>query len=174
MMTFTSQEILLSVLYAIIYGCFFALLLSALLLIKGVIKGGRESLISVIRFDKIFPLPSFSQIQASENPGAFLSAASIILFAVGFSLLSYFSLDGEIRLYMLILSFASFYLSKFVILGIFKKIFTRLIRLIFIALSFVLRIFILPLRDIVSACAELFKRKMRVKNKKKIFYLTNI
>ena len=55
----------------------------------------------------------------------------IIAFSVGFAVLSYVTIDGIIRIYMLAICFASFYLSKILFfdraINVFKKLITAII-----------------------------------------------
>lgn len=152
MMTFSFAEILRSVFYAIIYGCIFEFCVLVIKLIKGVIEVAGESFQSIIHFKKLMPLPSFSEIKTTDNLGPFLSAALILSFSLGFSLLSYIALDGEIRIYLLLISFASFYLSKFVFFVFLNKLLIRIFRFIFIIFSLAIRLIILPFKTMFSSC----------------------
>lgn len=139
MMTFSEAELISSVVYALIYGILFACLLSATQLVKEILLNiktiGREMLM----VEKIFPLPRFRNMKIQRDLGAGLSVLSIFIYAIGFSLLSYLALDGEIRLYMFLLSFASFYLSKFVFFEFLTNVFLKFFRLLLILLSFAVR-----------------------------------
>lgn len=149
MMTFSSAEILESMICALIYGASFAALLSLAMLIKGLVVKSGEIFKEIIGFEKIFPLPRFKEIVFAQGCGAVLSFFAVVSFAVGFSMLSYYSLDGELRLYMLILSFASFYLSKFVFSEVFVKIFLLFFRTFLTCFALLARVFILPIRSLV-------------------------
>jgi hypothetical protein len=78
-MSFSFEEIALSVLYAIIYGVFISSVLSPLLFFIN---------------------------------SALTTFFSVFLFGVGYMLLSYYSLDGELRFYTLFLSACAFLISK--------------------------------------------------------------
>ena len=93
-MSFSFDEVFLSVILALIYGVIFSVFLSP-----------------ILYFFK----------------GAFVTAVSIIFFSFGFMLLSYVALDGELRMYMLLFSLSSFFLSK---KYIFDRIFCLLKRLV--------------------------------------------
>ena len=54
---------------------------------------------------------------------ALATAVSVVLYGMGFLFISYLYRDGELRLYMFLVSFASFYLSK-------KYVFDKLLHLI--------------------------------------------
>ena len=98
MIYFTSQEILESIFGALIFGLLC-------------------SLVNCVRliFDAL-----------CHKMTGFLIFFEIILFGVGFILLSYALLDGEVRGYMVIIVFASFYLSKITICELIRKMFFRI------------------------------------------------
>ena len=140
MMTFTTEEMFSSVIFALAYGAIFAIFLSFIVILKQSISLMLDMLKTTLDFEKIFPLPSFGKMKINHKSNTFISVVSIFLFAVGFSLLSYLSLDGQIRLYMLVLSFASFYLSKTAFIGILSWMILFVVKALFILLAPVLRI----------------------------------
>ena len=112
-MSFTREEIIFSVISSLAYGVLFSVLFC-------IVKISREiGLVFLRQFTAALNLngKSDNTEQKPSNSGGDIGAFTIVFlsiaFTVGFCLLSYLSLDGEIRLYMLVLSFASFYLSKF-------------------------------------------------------------
>lgn len=112
MITFSIREIIFSALSAVIFGVVFSAFVCTLDMLIGVASSLPEFLIASVRFDKVFPPARLSVSARKRSVGPIYLFFCILIFALGFSLLSYISLDGEIRIYMLILSFASFYLSK--------------------------------------------------------------
>ena len=146
-MTFTTEEIFSSVIFALAYGVIFAIFRSVVVALKQSVSLMLDMLKTTLDFEKIFPLPSFGKMKINHKSNTFISVVSIFLFAVGFSLVSYLSLDGQIRLYMLVLSFASFYLSKTTFLVIFSRVILSVVKALFILLAPVLRIVVwLPKR----------------------------
>ena len=153
MMTFSAGEIFSSVVYALIYGIAFAMMLSAIKAIKEGIYASLEYLKNLSWNDRIFSLPSLKRVNFIHRTSAVAHALSILLFAVGFSLLSYLSLDGQIRLYMLILSFASFYMSKNAFFGFLKRI-------VFIALGIPVSLIAIALRITLKISKRLTKKDL--------------
>lgn len=150
MITSDIKEILFSVLYALIFGSGFAVFYSFIILLKTVVVSLPKAVVDCIKFEKITPLPSFDYIFYRQSGGAFIIVCSVLIYGLGFSLLSYITLDGQIRIYMLILSFASFYLSKFAFYEICIKLLLHLYRLILILVSFFFRLILLPFKKIAS------------------------
>lgn len=158
MMTFSAEEIFSSVIFALAYGAIFAVIFSLTVVLKEILAVSFAMLKSSLRYDKIFPLPSLKNVKISNKSGALISVVSIFLFAVGFSLLSYLALDGQLRLYMLILSFASFYLSKIAFSDIFSRVIFFAFRISFILIIFVIRLVLwLPKR--IFNLLQLIKNK---------------
>lgn len=149
-MGFSFSEILGAVLMCLCFGVGYALAFSLLSCLLGVIKAGRAFFTRIIDFERIFPLPTFRDLKISPYRGAVFSFLSVLLFAIMYSLLSYLALDGEIRLYTLIIYFASFYLSRIAFLGIFIKAFELIIRALMLLISLfvrmLLRLILRPLR----------------------------
>lgn len=125
-MTFSIAELLFSVALALLFGicfCAFIIILDILIGAFSLIPGFFSMIIS---FDKLLPTPRLINVQTNRQKGPLYIFLSVLIFALGFSLLSYVSLDGEIRIYMLALAFASFYLSKFAFCDFLTKIFLQL------------------------------------------------
>ena len=140
MMTFSTEEIFSSVIFALAYGAIFAIILSFVVVLKESLVAILDMLKTTLSYEKIFPLPSFSGVKISYKSSAFISVIAVFLFAVGFSLLSYMSLDGQLRLYMLILSFASLYLSKIAIFDIFSRVILLALKAFFIIIALIVRV----------------------------------
>ena len=123
MMGFSASEILNSILYAIGFGLIFSAVYTVLILLSGVVgsipKVGKE----IIIFKKVFPLPDFKSCINFKKVSLPLRLLSVFLFTVGFILISYLSLDGVIRIYMLFFAFATFYLLNFAFFDFLSSIF---------------------------------------------------
>ena len=146
MIGFTGEEILYSVLYALVYGAGFALIYRFVSLLFRMLKS-----IPSICSDALFSKDNFKfnntfDYVKKQNVGAIYRFLSVIAFALGFILLSYLALDGEIRLYMLILSTASVYLVNLAFSVVFNRLFVFLINALVFAFVFVIRVIFLPLR----------------------------
>lgn len=124
MMHFTVSEIFSSVLFAFIFGAGCAFLYMLALSIF-------DQLAYILLFpkyifcysEKILSIPPKTNSGRKEKGSPVLTFFSIIIFTLGFILLSYFALDGSIRLYMLVISLSSLFLVKKVLLS---KIFSLL------------------------------------------------
>lgn len=158
MINFTREEILLSMLYAAIFGAGFAAFISCF----NVISSAMTTLPAIIReiffFDKIFSPPRFSPDELKAKKGIIFTIFSILLFSFGFSVLSYISLDGQIRIYMVVLSFASFYLSKITFCDIFIRLFLVAFKWILSLLCILLRVLIYPFRLLIQRINILNKK----------------
>ena len=159
MIAFDLREVAFSILYALIYGVGFALFYSFMILLKTVWKHLSRVTCDLVKFYKITPLPTFDYILKRQSGGVFLIALSVLFFGLGFSLLSYVALDGQIRIYMLILCFASFYLSKLAFYEIFVKLLLHLLRVILRAFSMPMRIILFPINRLVKRIFILFQNK---------------
>ena len=108
MIGFTMKEILASVIYALSYGCLFAL--------SEVTVGGVARLVGVIKAflrNRLHKSKKTIEKKVSvKKTTGMLLPVKIFLFGIGFILLSYFALDGEVRLYMLAISSATAFLPK--------------------------------------------------------------
>ena len=157
MIDFDLKITLTSILFAVIFGVLYAVLYSVVYLLKSTFGCIPSIIRDIVSFDKILPLPRFEYLSTEGRLGGFLTSLLIILFGLGFSILSYISLDGQIRIYMLFFSFASFYLSKKVFFNIFIRFFFLLLSCFLILFSIILRVIILPIKMII----HYFLRKVK-------------
>lgn len=149
MISFTNNEILLSLGYAAGYGVAYSALYSLMLLLRAAAFGSADISTQIFSFERIFPLPSFTEHIRIGKVGRVFAFLSVIFFALGFIVVSYFALDGVIRIYMLIIAFASFYLSKFAFFDFLNKaliwIFDKILR----AFCLALRLLIYPFKHFI-------------------------
>ncbi len=157
MISFSIHEILLSLGYAAGYGVAYSAIFSLCLLLRAIIFSSAEIVAEIFKFEKLFPLPSFKKHIKLSDRGAVFSFFSVIIFALGYVLISYFALDGVVRIYMLVLAFASFYLSKFALFDFLSRIFVWIFDKLLMLLCLCLRICFTPIRFI----ARLVKRKFK-------------
>lgn len=150
MITFSIRELLSSALFAVIFGVGFSAFVCTLDILIGAASTLPEFLIASVRFDKVFPPARLSVSARNRGGGPIYIFLCILIFALGFSLLSYISLDGEIRIYMLILAFASFYLSKIAFCDFLTKAFLWLFNSVLSLTSVALRCAILPIKLIIK------------------------
>ena len=151
MIAFTTEEILLSIIYSIGFGVIFSCLYSASLALISLLKSGSK--IFAFFMTSASPFDGFKEKWSfrTYSPGPVHSFLSVILFAIGFSITSYISLDGEIRLYTLIVSFASFYLSNSAFSIILNRVFLKISSLVFALFSCFLRLILSPFYMLVHA-----------------------
>ena len=100
MMGFSGREILLSVLYAFLFGLGYSLLYQLILISLEAVKSLPRLAREILGSEKIFPSPSIKKELKDRKFGAVFAFFSVFLFFVGFLLLSYLALDGQLRLYI--------------------------------------------------------------------------
>lgn len=149
MISFTSGEILLSLLYSLVYGVLFFIFYTLICLLKnevGLLKSLPES---IIRYDKILEKPIKMRGRIAKEQSPDVVAVSIIAFALGLVLLSYYALDGCVRIYLIIVSLTSFFAIKSLA---FDKIFILLTSIF----GFLIYLFTIALRIIIFPFLRLF------------------
>lgn len=151
MIGFDSREIILSVIYATAGGVIFSILYSALHVLRCVLINLKADLKRPLMSERLLSRFSFKNIKIEEINTPLTLIFSILLFAILFMIISYITLDGEIRLYMLVLLFASFYMSKF-------AIFSFLCKPIVIIFTALLSVAFLPFKLIYSSFNILLKK----------------
>lgn len=146
MIGFSLKEILSSVLFAIAFGSGYSVLYLLLLSLRILpLEIGRVFL-KIRGSDSILPPPKVIIKIKEEFTGRIFLFASVILFSVCFLLLSYVSLDGQIRLYMLIFYSASFFLSKFAFCSILEKVASLILLPIIAVISCLFRAFFIAVK----------------------------
>ncbi len=158
MISFSTGEIMISVGYAILWGIVFSAAYALCILLVGLMRSLPKIVRDIFVFDKILPTPSFASYLSIGKRGAFFSFASVVIFTVGFNIISYFSLDGVIRIYMLIISSAAFYVSKIVLFDILSKLLLWLISALLMMLCVVFRLLVTPLKWLFSFLINNIKR----------------
>ena len=151
MILFDYNDVLLSMLYALIFGFSFAFVYSIILLIKRALVSLPSIVKDVFFLQKSITAKSFDYLLNNVIPGRLLLAFSIVIYGIGFFLLSYVVLDGQIRIYMLIISFAAFYLSKFAFYDLIFKILIRLCIVFLKGLTIVIRWIFHPIKKCLFA-----------------------
>lgn len=136
------NTILHSIFFATIYGVLFAITSTIVSIMISLLSKLPEIIREVFVYDGLFSNPKF--LLSKNTPTSFSTFASVLCFTLGFIILSYYSLDGEIRIYMFIISTASYYLARFAFCAFFEKIFSLNIRVFLQALIYFLRAILYP------------------------------
>ncbi len=143
MIAFTQNEILRSMFNATILGicmCFFSTLINILGQLFPTIG---TMLIGSFKYEKIFSIEKYDKTNKCTHSPLYIFLCTIA-FAISFMLLSYYSLDGQIRLYMLLQLFASFYISKITFFVFLEQIVSKLFMLLASIITIILRVIFLP------------------------------
>lgn len=138
---FTLKEIFNSVIYSIIYGFIFSAFYNLEKTLISNAKDIAEIPRNAIYYDKVFSLLK-QEKNYKFSIGKIFIFVSILLFTIGYVVLSYFALDGLIRFYVLFFSLISFYLSNILV-------FSKLGKLLYYTISFVLSLVTISLRLIL-------------------------
>ena len=158
MIIFSSREIAFSVLCALVYGCCFSVFSSLISVILGLFERIKKMPLDLIKYEKItsFDTP----IRGNDSRKAKLGEKifNLFLFTVGFILLSYLCLDGILRVYMLFICSASFYLSKIAFSDFLSRALILLFDVLYRAFTIIFRVFFYPIFFIA--------RKIRTRVKK--------
>ena len=120
-MSFSFSEIINSVFCAIIYGVVYFLFFIFSRFLYSRIGHLKYFLSSVFNYSKINEFKR--NVAEAFSPYGGVRFFEILLFGIGYILLSYFSLDGCIRVYMALISYFTFYLFKiFLFLRVYKAL----------------------------------------------------
>jgi len=112
MMPFTVQEILRSLIYAAVFGIGFFLFFTVAAIIVNQIRRLRFLPSLIIKYDKISEKTIKNNGRIENKSNSVSVSAAVVLFILGFLLLSYYALDGIIRIYLFLVSFISFAAAK--------------------------------------------------------------
>lgn len=151
-MSFSWAEILRGMISAAVYGGFFALLISFAKTCIAIAEDALSGLKSVFVYSgKLFLVEAdFRPHSESGSPldGEILRAFLVILYTVGFCVASYVGIDGEVRMYTLLISLCAFYLTKSIVGLTFERLISVLFR-IFLRITIpALRLVFYPARRI--------------------------
>ncbi len=158
MIWFSADELLASIFSSLIYGGFFAFLVCFLSLLSTLLSNGRLTLAKAL-MPKGKPIkPSALTTEARGGISSALIIILIVLFTVGYILLSYYALDGSVRVYTLVLSLASLFLTRFLVSSSLSRIVLFLINRILSIMGLLLYIILFPYR--VIYCKILKKKEV--------------
>lgn len=152
MINFSLEEITRSILYASSFGILFSFIYTGVRLFKSILLTIPEFIRELFVFDRLFYTPDFKKSMILMKNGRLMTFISILLFSLGLVTVSYLSLDGEIRIYMIVFSFASFYLANIVFFRI-------LLKAIIFILDLFLRVICIALRMMIFPFRKLFRKK---------------
>ena len=154
MIYFSPAEILCSLLHAVVFGMGFSFFYQLFVAILRTAKSIPGLMNEILFAERIFPFPSVKGKFKEGEEGGMTAFLSVIFFFLGFLLLSYFSLDGRVRIYMLVVSSASLYAFNYAFSVILGAFFCNAFDLILAVASTVIRCVMLPFK-------LLFRKKPR-------------
>ena len=150
MIAFSTDEIVRSVYYSILYGMLYCGFISIFQVASGLLLSLKELLNHVLNYEKIFILPKRILSTKFGKIGPFTVFLYFIFYSIGFVLLSYLTLDGIVRIYMIIISSATIFLLKPTFYAFSSKIVLEAFEL-FLKISCVfIRIIILPVKLVIK------------------------
>ena len=171
MIGFTTAEIIISVISALIYGLFFAFATFIARVVAMLLKGVPSLLRAVI--DKSMDiLPWLRTVSFKSLDGSATGCSTffkIIAFTVGIILLSYRFLDGSLRSYIIILAAISYFCVKGIAPSAVNRIPCALRNLVLRCAYIPLRLLIYPLVRFQTAIFFFFNKKIHNMHKKSNF-----
>ncbi len=166
MSVFSAYSVFSSIVFSLLYGAFCATLSLACALIWHLIRSFRRIASTWAFYNNgIFSRPreifieerKIKKVRVLAEVGAFFK---VLLFTIGFILLSYISLDGEIRIYTLAVSLSSYLLLRRFFLSTLLSFVLVGLETLVSYLSVILRIFLyIPVRTVKSVKKLIFRRK---------------
>ena len=159
MMGFTGEELLLSVLHALIYGAIFSVVCQMMSIVCDMILALPTVCKDMLIYKNIFSVTDFNRYTSVDKRGWFFSFFSLIAYFLGFLLLSYYSLDGSLRVYMLLIASASFYVFDLSFCVILRKTVLFLIGKILMIVTVAIRILLLPIMFFVR---KFYKKDLNI------------
>ena len=144
---FTAEELILSFLYALVYGISYAAFVETIGALGKLFRNVPTFVQSVIIYDKLCP-PSYINLTPNDRHAGLRTFATTTAFSIGFILLSYFALDGEVRLYTLIASITSFFIFKMLTKKYISGAAYAILSVVFRFSLILLRVILYPIRYI--------------------------
>lgn len=168
MISFTSHEILFSLLYSIMYGALFFVFYTSVCILNNEIYTLKSVPSHIIRYDKILEKPIKIQGRNAREQGAGILAFGILTFCFGLIFLFYYALDGCVRLYAAALSMAAFFALKALAFNRIIVLFTAVLDFCVYILTVILRIILLPFLRLYFCVKAKKCRILRIFNKNNI------
>ena len=154
MIVFSLRQILLSCLYSAIYGFSFAVILIALLVLSDTLVLFFRAIRSVVAYEgRITALSAWDKDVKPRSRGwrpELAVGVGAFLYSVGYVLLSYYALDGAVRLYTFIIALLAVFFTYKLAAGGARRMFERVFFVIFCPLVLFLRILTYPLHKILN------------------------
>ena len=150
MIGYTSYELIWSVAHALIYGAFFAFVYQLALILRGLIVSIPSLLCEVVFYEEFFVPPRLKDHIEGGKTGSLFAFFSLLSYFLGFILLSYYSLDGQIRLYMLAITSASLYIFNISFCVVLRAVITFLLDVLLVVVAITVRIILLPIKIIYN------------------------
>ena len=144
-MHFSIGEIFISIICSLIYGALFFVFYTATVIIKVQLEDAKAIIKIAFVYDKIFKKPTINIGRSEKSCGNLLSFLLVSLFSVGFILLSYYALDGCVRIYVLLLSLFSFFALKWLLFEKTVSLFEHITYWILCVFVILLRMFTFPI-----------------------------
>lgn len=159
MIAFTTREVLCSLIYSLIFGVgFFALTTAFSALLRYAFRFGKlwDDLTT---YGKIFEKPMKIRGRIPESLESIESFLLTLCFFLGFILLSFYALDGSVRLYTFLTALAAFCLLH-------RVLFSRVSAAIFCMLDVIYFVFVFLIRALTFPFLRLF---VKIKSKNIVF-----
>ncbi len=151
MIYFTAEEIFWSFFHSIIYGIIFALGIVLIDCIIRLIRGLPQYFLSVKTYKRLLSLPERQNAHdIASDIGAVRMLLYVISFFIGYIILSYFSLDGVFRGYILALSLAALCLTRITLGRIILLIFEHLLYILLCPIIILMRILLAAFRKMTT------------------------
>ncbi len=148
MIWFSGIEIFLSLSSSVIYGAVFALFVCFFFLLSTLIKNGKKAFVSALdpksRRIRSKQLEVYLKKELSATGKFFL----ILLYTLGYVLLSYYSLDGCVRIYTLLFSLLSLFVFKLLLSDSVLRLILLLFNRLIVILALILSIFAYPFKKL--------------------------
>ena len=160
-MSFAWSEIVTGMVSAAIYGSLFAFVVcfvrTCIAMADDILKGIRAVFLYKGNAFDVSEFTSAARVHKTVD-GEIIRAFWVILYTLGFFVASYIGFDGEIRLYMLLISICSFYIIKTLVGITIEKLIFVIIRLVLRLFVPLTRILFYPLRAIFLFAAGKLKK----------------
>jgi hypothetical protein len=145
MIYFTAEEIYLSIIYSFIYGAGLALILTVFKVILGVRCAIGKYAESILHYERITKVENYCKYSKTTRYGRVYTVFSITMFFLGYLLLSYYALDGNLRIYTFLISLLSTRIFHRIIEPLISTLCCGLIHSLICPLVILLRIIMHPI-----------------------------
>lgn len=144
MMQFTMCEVIRSLVCGTIYGIAFFFFYTVILLLISQFGRFYELPVSIVKYDNFFEKTIKNGGRNSFSLKSPLIFFLAILFAIGFVLLSYYALDGCLRIYLFMVSVFTFLVLRKILFNSIYTLLDIVFEVLFYVVSITLRIVFFP------------------------------